>query len=87
MFETIMGVVAKDEGGGFFLYGHRGIGKTFIWRTLSSALRSRGEIVLNVASSGITTLLIPGGRIAHSRFSIPLCVNEDSTCSIKQKVT
>ena len=75
----------KDAGGVFFLHSYRGIGKTFIWRILFSTLRSRGEIALNVASSGITTLLIPGGRTAHSRFSIPLSVNEDSTCNIKQK--
>jgi len=36
------------------------LGKTFIWRAMSSALRSKGEIVLTVASSGIAALLIPG---------------------------
>ncbi|CAH9110176.1 unnamed protein product, partial [Cuscuta epithymum] len=59
-------------------------GKTFIWKTLSAALRSKGEIVLNVASSGIASLLLPGGRTAHSRFAIPININEDSTCNIKQ---
>ncbi|XP_031095170.1 uncharacterized protein LOC115999462 [Ipomoea triloba] len=44
----------------------------------------KGEIVLNVASSGIASLLLPGGRTAHSRFVIPICVNENSTCNIKQ---
>ncbi|XP_031106347.1 ATP-dependent DNA helicase PIF1-like [Ipomoea triloba] len=51
---------------------------------MSAGLRSRGEIVLNVASSGIASLLLPGGRTAHSRFAIPICINEDSTCNIKQ---
>ncbi|GAU50222.1 hypothetical protein TSUD_409010 [Trifolium subterraneum] len=36
-----------------------GIGKTFLWKTLSAALRSQGKIVLNVASSGIASLLLP----------------------------
>lgn len=49
----------------------------------SVALRSKGEIDLNVASSGITYLLLPG-RTAHSHFKIPINVNEDSTCNIKQ---
>ncbi|CAH9128946.1 unnamed protein product, partial [Cuscuta epithymum] len=62
----------------------RGTGKTFVWTTLSAAIRSRGEIVLNVASSGIASLLLPGGRTAHSRFKIPIHPNEDSTCNIKQ---
>ncbi|XP_047267573.1 ATP-dependent DNA helicase PIF1-like [Capsicum annuum] len=43
-----------------------------------------GDIVLNVESSGIESLLLPGGRIAHSRFAIPLNITKDSTCNIKQ---
>ncbi|XP_071688116.1 uncharacterized protein [Rutidosis leptorrhynchoides] len=36
--------------------------KFFLWKTLSAALSSKGEIVLNVASSGIAALLLSGGR-------------------------
>ncbi|XP_073154173.1 uncharacterized protein [Henckelia pumila] len=43
-----------------------------------------GEIVLNVASSGIVSLLLPGGRTTHSRFAILFNPNEESTCNIKQ---
>lgn len=56
-----------------------------MWKTLSAAIRCKGEIVLNVASSGIASLLLPGGRTAHSRFAIPINVNEDTTCEIKQR--
>jgi ATP-dependent DNA helicase PIF1 len=52
---------------------------------MSAALRSRGEIVLTVASSEIAALLIPGRRTAHSRFGIPLQVIETSSCGIKPK--
>ncbi|XP_025702793.1 uncharacterized protein [Arachis hypogaea] len=76
--------VNNDRVGFFFLCGYRGTGKTFIWRTLSTYLRSGGNIVLNVASSGITSLLLRNGRTAHSRFKIPLSINEDSICNIKQ---
>ncbi|XP_039690573.1 uncharacterized protein [Medicago truncatula] len=34
--------------------------------------------------TGIASLLLPGGRTAHSRFKIPLEIYEDSTCSINQ---
>jgi ATP-dependent DNA helicase PIF1 len=86
VFEEIMEAVERGEGGVFFVYGYGGTGKTFIWRTLCAAIRSRGEIVLPVASSGIAATLIPGGRTAHSRFSIPIAVNETSTCArIKPK--
>lgn len=67
----------------FFIYGYGGTGKTFLWKTLSAAIRSKGHIVLNVASSGIASLLLTGGRTAHSRFSIPINLNEDSLCHIK----
>ncbi|XP_057744973.1 uncharacterized protein LOC130962826 [Arachis stenosperma] len=60
-----------------------GCGKTFIWNGLSSTIRSRGKIVLNVASSGIVSLLLPGDRTAHSRFSIPITITDESTCNIK----
>jgi ATP-dependent DNA helicase PIF1 len=48
-----MGAVNDQNGGVFFLHGYGGTGKTFMWRTLASALRSKHEIVLTVASSGI----------------------------------
>lgn len=34
--------------------------------------------------TGITSLLLPGGRTADSRFVIPLELMENSTCGIKQ---
>ncbi|XP_076929112.1 uncharacterized protein LOC143593337 [Bidens hawaiensis] len=55
-------------------------GKTYLWKTLSTAIRSKGEIVLTIASSGISSLLLTGGRTAHYRFHIPINLNEDSTC-------
>ncbi|KAH0650216.1 hypothetical protein KY284_030128 [Solanum tuberosum] len=84
VYKKIMSAVITNSGGFFFLYGFGGTGKTFIWRTLSAAIRSKGDIVLTVASSGIASLLLPGGRTSHSRFVIPLNINEDSTCNIKQ---
>ena len=69
----------------FFLYGYGGTEKTFIWKTLSTAIGSKGLIVINVASSGITSLLLPGGKPTHSTFCIPLLINEESTCNIPQE--
>ncbi|CAN6815718.1 unnamed protein product [Brassica oleracea var. botrytis] len=68
IYEEIMDAVIGKRGGVFFVYGFGGTGKTFLWRLLFAAIRSRGEIVLNVASSGIASLLLQGGRTAHSRF-------------------
>ena len=63
----------------------RSTGKTYLYRTILSGIRSKGKISLAVTSSGIATLLLPGGRTAHSRFHIPINVNDDSTCDIKQR--
>ncbi|XP_057745407.1 uncharacterized protein LOC130963293 [Arachis stenosperma] len=82
-FDKIVTAVYCDEGGFFFVYGHGGTGKTFLWNLMSAEIRSRGDIVLNVASSGIASLLLLNGRTAHSRFKIPLNITEDSVCNIK----
>ena len=78
-----MKAVELDKGGVFFVYGYGGTGKTFLWKTLAAAIRCKGQIVLNVASSGIASLLLSRGRTAHSRFHIPINLNEDSLCSMK----
>ncbi|CAH9086575.1 unnamed protein product [Cuscuta europaea] len=84
VYETVLKAIDSSEGGVFFVYGYGGTGKTFARKTLSAAIRSNVEIVLNVTSSGITSLLLPDGRTAHSRFKIPINQNENSTCNIKQ---
>ncbi|GAU10652.1 hypothetical protein TSUD_421210, partial [Trifolium subterraneum] len=84
VYTKIMTSVLCGSGEFFFLYGYGGTGKTFLWKTLSAALRSEGKIVLNVASSGIASLLLPNGKTAHSTFCIPLEINEKSTCNITQ---
>ena len=68
----------------YFLYGYRGTGKTFMWKTLTSALRSKGDIILTVASSGIASLLLPNDKIAHLKFAIPVPALDNSTCNIDQ---
>ena len=45
-------------------------------------MRCRGDIVLTTASSGIASLLLQGGRTAHSRFGIPINPDEFSTCTL-----
>nr|XP_017217236.1 PREDICTED: ATP-dependent DNA helicase PIF1-like [Daucus carota subsp. sativus] len=82
VFSSVMDSIEKKEGGVFFVYGSGGCGKTFLWRTLISKLRSERKIVLPVASSGIAATLMPGGRTAHSRFKIPIVLDDHSMCNI-----
>ncbi|CAH1420772.1 unnamed protein product [Lactuca virosa] len=82
IFLDIMSVVKENQGGVLFVYGYGGTGKTFLWKTISTAVRSDGHIVLNVSSSGIASLLLSGGRTTHSRFIHPFELTEDSVSRI-----
>jgi ATP-dependent DNA helicase PIF1 len=84
IYEEIMESVNNQQGGVFFLSGYGGTGKTFMWNTLSAALRSKRKIVLTAASSGIASLLLPCGRTAHSKFKIPIPILESSICTIEK---
>ncbi|KAL1330227.1 hypothetical protein AAHE18_12G095500 [Arachis hypogaea] len=77
IYESIIDTVANKRPRFFFVYGFGGTGKTFLWRLLSFRLQSEQRIVLNVASSGIASLLLPNGRTAHSLFCIPIELNEE----------
>ncbi|GJV97841.1 DNA helicase [Tanacetum coccineum] len=55
-----------------------------LWKAITCALCSDEKIVLTVASSGIASLLLPSGRTAHSRFKIPLNLNDESICNVKK---
>jgi hypothetical protein len=82
-FDDIFSSVSARDGQTFFLHGPAGTGKTFLYHTLCHRCRANGWIVLCIASSGIASLLLPGGHTAHSTFSIPVeTLNEDSCCQI-----
>ncbi|KAL3655713.1 hypothetical protein CASFOL_000109 [Castilleja foliolosa] len=83
VFDVVLDFVYCNKGKTYFLYGYGGTGNTFVWRILSAAIRCKKDIVLDVASSGIASLLLPGERTTHSRFKIPLTPHESSTCNIK----
>ena len=66
-FDTIVQAVDTNlEQAHFFVQGPAGTGKTFLWTALCCQYRSQGKVVLCVASSGIASLLLPGGLTAHS---------------------
>lgn len=85
IYEAVLDSVELEKGFTFFVYGYGGTGKTYLYKTIISALRSQGKIVLPVTSSALTTLLFSRGRTAHSRFKIPIDINENFTCNIKKE--
>ena len=87
IFERITNCVLNGTAGFFFVCGHGGTGKTFLWNVVIAKLRSEKKIVLAVASSGVASLLLPRGRTAHSRFKIPFDITEIVVCGIKRGTT
>ncbi|CAN1138452.1 ATP-dependent DNA helicase PIF1 [Linum perenne] len=81
---VVMDSIDTCNGGLFFLYGHGGTGKTYLYNTIVSEVRSRGLIALVVASSGIAATLLPDASTAQSRFKIPLEVHHTSTCTLRK---
>jgi len=83
-FNIIVDRVMKNESGFFFVSGYGGTGKTYLWNCIVNYLRAQDKIVLTVASSGVASLLLPGGRTAHSRFKIPCDLDDTSVCDIRR---
>lgn len=71
-YNIILHYINKQNSGAFFVDGLGGTGKTYLYRALFATIRSQSLIALAVATSGIATSILPGGRTAHSRFKIPL---------------
>ncbi|KAF3648141.1 hypothetical protein FXO38_04508 [Capsicum annuum] len=61
-----------------------GTGKTFLYHALLAAIRSKGFVALAIASSGVATSILPGGRTAHSRFKIPIHIDGQFSCNISK---
>ena len=85
VYEAVMESVNNNNGKIFFLHSAGGCGKTFVCNTIATAVRAQGKIALCVASSGIASLLLEGGKTAHSTFKIPLQVNDTSFCNITRR--
>ncbi len=83
-FNYIVNAILSSSHGFFFVSGYGGTGKTFLWNSIVAHLRAQKKIVLTVASSGVASLLLPGGRTAHSRFKIPCDLDDGAICDIKR---
>ena len=86
-FNTIIATINIDpQTARFFLQGPIGTSKIFLYRCLCHYYRSRGKIILYIASSGITAFLLPGGYTAHSYFQIPINLYKESTYNISKNL-
>ena len=84
LYDVVMDNAPNSHGSAFFLYSGRGCGKTYLTKLIAAGVHVTDRIVLCVASTGLVSLLPPGGHIAHSHFKIPISCHEQSTCNIKK---
>ena len=88
VYDAVMQSYDQNLGNIFFVHSAGGGGKTFVCNTIAAAVHfgahENCKVALCVASSGIASLLLDGGRTAHSCFKIPIPVHENSFCSIKK---
>lgn len=69
----------------FFVDSPGETGKTFMYRTLIANLRSKGQIVLATASSGIDATLLPDDWNAHFLFKVLINIETHSFYSISKQ--
>ena len=80
-YDEIMSSIDTEEGGLFFVDGPGGTEKTYLYRALLATIRSQKKIAVATATSGVVASIMPGGRTAHSRFKIPLTIDNGAFCT------
>jgi hypothetical protein len=76
-----MSAVDSDHGGLFFMDGPGVTRKNYLYRALLSTIRSQNKIVVATTTSSVAASIMPGGRTAHSRFKIPLTLDDGAFCT------
>jgi ATP-dependent DNA helicase PIF1 len=84
-YDKILSAVDTDQGGLFFVDGPGGTGKTYLYRVLLATLHTQGKIAVATATSGVAASIMSGGRTTHSRFKIPLTIDNGVVCSFTKQ--
>ncbi|XP_021754584.1 ATP-dependent DNA helicase PIF3-like [Chenopodium quinoa] len=85
VFSCIMEHVRLGKSAAFFIDGPGGTGKTFLYNALYAEIRLMNKIVFPTATSGIAATNIPSGRTAHSRFKIPIDIENSLVCDVTKQ--
>jgi hypothetical protein len=79
----ILAAIELPHSRAHFIDAPAGTGKTYLMNALLTKLRSLYHLALATATSGIAATNFVDGQTAHSRFHIPIPVDETSTLNIK----
>ncbi|XP_022850641.1 uncharacterized protein LOC111372525 [Olea europaea var. sylvestris] len=85
-YDIIMEKVKLESNCAFFVDGPGETGKTFLYKAFLSSVRSQNLIALKIASSGVSTSLLPGGRTTHLIFKIHLETIGEISCSVSKQL-
>jgi hypothetical protein len=85
VYDEILSAIDTNDGGLFFVDGPGGTGKTFLYRSLLAKIRSQNKIDVATATSRVVASIMPGGRIAHSCFKLPLTIDSGGCCSFTKQ--
>jgi ATP-dependent DNA helicase PIF1 len=80
-YDKILSTIDTDQGKLFFVDGPSGTRKSYLYRVMLAMLCSQGKIAVATATSSVAASIIPRGRTAHSRFKIPLTIDDGVVCS------
>jgi ATP-dependent DNA helicase PIF1 len=75
-YDKIPSAVDTNQGRLFFVDGLGGTEKNYLYRVLLVTLRSQGKIAVATTTPDIAASIMPRGRTAHSRFKIPLTIDD-----------
>jgi ATP-dependent DNA helicase PIF1 len=66
--------------------GPSGTKKTYLYKALLAIVHSQDKIAVATATSGVAASIMPSGRTAHSRFKIPLVIDDGLYVASQNKV-
>ena len=84
IFDAITESIKSSDGQTFFIDAPGGSGKSFTANCIMNHVRLSNSMVLACASSGIAATVLKGGSTAHNKFQLPIDLNEDSTCDVRE---
>jgi ATP-dependent DNA helicase PIF1 len=84
-YDEIMSAIENPNGGLFFVDSPGVTVKTFLYRALLAKLHSQNKLVVVTTTSRVASSIISGGRTAHSRFKIPLTIEDGCFCNFTKQ--
>ena len=83
MSDLVRESVMESKGELYFIDAPGGSGKSFAANCIMNEIRMSNMVVLACASSGIAATVLKGGSTAHNKFKLPIDLNGDSSCDVR----